>query len=110
PLPVDEVALERVLDAQGDALGLELEPAGVDSAGTVAKNLADAARKEPTEVVVAERRERADGLDPRRVQPLLGLRPDAGQPAHVEPGEKRRLLAGDDHGQAAGLARVAADL
>src|SRR5205809_653724 len=43
PLAVDEVALERVLDADRDPLRLELEPARIDAACPIAEDCADAA-------------------------------------------------------------------
>ena len=43
PLPVDEVAVERVLDADRDPLRVELEPARIDPARTVAQQRPDAA-------------------------------------------------------------------
>ena len=71
---------------------------------------ADAAGQQPPQLVVVERGETADRLDAGCEQPLLRLRADAGEPAHVEAGEERRLLPGNHDDEAARLARVASDL
>src|SRR5581483_10452460 len=107
---VGDVALERLLRRDRDALDLRLEPARVDAAGTVAEQRADLAREEPAELCVVERGEGPDRRDPRRAQPLLGARPDAGQEPDVERRQKRRLAPGADYGQPARLAPVGRDL
>ena len=62
------------------------------------------------ELRVAERRELADRLHPGRGEPLLRLRPDAGQRAHRERSEEARLLARRHDGDPARLAAVGGDL
>ena len=110
PLEVDEVAVERVLDADRDPLRVQLEPARVDPARAIAQQDADAAGQQRTQLLVGQRGERADRRDPDGAQPLLRLRADAGEAPHVERGEEACLLARYDHGQTARLAGVAADL
>ena len=76
----------------------------------VAQDLADAPRQETSQIVVRERSKPADGFDAGGTQPRLGLRADAGQPAHVERREEAPLLARHDDEETARLARVATDL
>src|SRR5262249_38820123 len=109
-LAVGDVALERVLDADRDPLGVELELAWIDAAGAVAEHLPDAAREQAAQIVVGDGREVADGLDPGGTQPFLGLRPDARQPAHGERREERGLSPARYDDEPARLARVARDL
>ena len=94
PLAVGDVALERVLDADRDPLGVELELARVDAAGAVAEHRPDAARQQAAQLVVGERGELADRLDRRRVASRSSaFGPTPGQPAHGERREERRLPA-----------------
>ena len=82
----------------------------VDSARAVSKLEPDLAGEERREQVVGERRQRADRLDPRGPQPLLGARADARQLADVERREELGLTAQRNDGDPAGLAPVARDL
>src|SRR5581483_11209683 len=68
PLPVEEVALERVLDRDGDPLDFEVEPARINPAGSVAEDGTDASRQQAAQLLVAERCELPDRLDPARAQ------------------------------------------
>src|SRR2546426_11971088 len=109
-LALDEISLECVLDADRDALGLELEPTRIDPARAVAQHLADATRQQATQIVVGECRELPDRVDAGGLETPFRLRPDAGKLANVERREKARLLAGNDHDEPSRLASVASDL
>src|SRR5207249_11152210 len=110
PLDLRDVALERLLGADRDRLGRELERARVDAARAIAQERAELPRQEPAKSVVRERSQIADRRDAPTAQPLLGPRAHAGQPPHEKGREERRLAAGRDDRQAAGLAPVARDL
>src|SRR5581483_2646916 len=105
-LPLDEVALEGVLDTDRDALDVELEAAWIDAARTVSQDPAHAAGQQAAEGVVVERRERTDRVDAGGTQTLFCLRPDTRQLADVERREERGLLTGNDDHEPARLARV----
>ena len=60
---VGEVALEGVLDADRDALRLQLQPARIDPARAVAENSADAPGKQAAELASPSGRQRADRGD-----------------------------------------------
>jgi hypothetical protein len=62
------------------------------------------------QLLVRDRREGPDRLDAGGDEPRLRSWPDAGQHANRKRGEERRLAAGANDGQAAGLAAVRRDL
>ena len=77
PLDVADVALERLLARDRDALGRDLERPRVDAARAVAHEQPDLAREHSPKLVVLERGEPADRLDPGRGEPLGGTRADS---------------------------------
>ena len=107
---VGQIALEGVLDADRDALRLQLEPARVDAARPVAQDPPDAAGQETPQLGVGKLGQRPDRRHLRGDETLLGLRPDAGEPPDVEGGEKARLASGRHDGEPGRLAVVAGDL
>src|SRR5262249_61645295 len=89
-------------------------PTGRDRAGpwtaparAAARHAAEAAGQRGLRVGAAEGGERAARLDPGSAQPLLGLRPDAGQPPHRERLEETGLRTRRDDCQPARLAVLA---
>src|SRR5439155_58268 len=110
PVPVGEVDLERLLLADRDARRREVERTRIDALRAVAKEPADLSGNEPRKLCLAEARERADGLDARVAETLLGAWSHAGQEPDGERGEERRLAARRHDGQAARLPAVARHL
>src|SRR5581483_4871097 len=106
---VGDVPLERILDADRDPLGVELELAGVDAARAVAEHRPDAARNEAAEISVAERGEIAHRLDAGTPQALFGLRSDAREAPHCERREERSLPPWRYDDEPARLTRIARD-
>ena len=108
-LAVGDVARERLLVGDRDPLGRGLERRAGRSR---ARGRAACARpcRGRAQVVVAERGEAADRLDPGRPQPLLGARADPRQHPQRQRREERRLASRPDDGQPAGLAAVGRDL
>src|SRR5438552_1577524 len=87
PVPVGEVDLERLLLADRDARRREVERTRIDALRAVAKEPADLSGNEPRKLCLAEARERADGLDARVAETLLGAWSHAGQEPDGERGE-----------------------
>src|SRR5439155_2769485 len=71
PAAIREVAFERVLDADRDARGRQLELAPVDAARALAQERPDAPRQQPAEIDVAERSERTNRRHARSAEPRL---------------------------------------
>ena len=107
---VGDVALERLLGRDRDALRDRLQRSQVDAAGSVAQEKADLAGQEPPQVGVGQGRELTDRLHARSPQSSLRARADSGEPSDVERREERRLASWRDDRQPAGLAAVAPDL
>ena len=110
-LEVGDVALERLLGRDRDPLDLRLEPALVDPAvrgrGAASRPCRAAGGGAPSSSSAASV---ADRGMPRCAKALLRAGADAGEQPDVERREERRLLAGADDGEAAGLAPVGGDL
>ena len=105
-----DVALERLLLADRDALDGEVERPRVDAACAVAQHQADLAGQEARDLGVLERGELTDRLDAGAREPDLRLRADAGELPHGERRQVRGLAPGRDDRDAAGLACVARHL
>ena len=82
PLDVGHVARERLLGADRDRLRGQVEPPRVDPARAVAQQRAELAREQAAQLLVLERREGTDRLDPAAAEPLLRARADARQATH----------------------------
>ena len=108
--PVRDVALERLLDRERDALGLELEVARIDPAGAVAQQRADRAGQDDAQLGIGERGEVADRLHAGRREPLLRLGADARQRAHGNGARKRASFPGGTTVIPPGLRRSEATL
>jgi hypothetical protein len=74
--PVGQVALEGVLDADRDPLGLTLETAGILAAGAILQDTADASGQHAAELLPAQPGEVADRPDTRGHEARFRLWPD----------------------------------
>ena len=109
-LPVVDVALERLLRRDRDALDLGIEPPFVDPTGAIAEHRSHLSREQPPQRVVVEIGEPADGGQAGGPQTLLRPRADAGQQSNVEGRQEGSLAARADDREPAGLAPVGGDL
>jgi hypothetical protein len=109
-LAIGQIALERVLDRDRDPLDVEIEPAWVDPAGTVAEHAPDAPGQKARERRVVDGCELADRRDPGGPEALLGPRPHTREPPGLERRQERGFGPGRYHDEPAGLAPVARNL
>ena len=108
--PVGDVPLERLLDRQGDAFGLELQIARIDAARAIAKQGADRAGEDGAKLGIGETGEVTDRLHSRRSEAGLRLRADARQRADGNGARKTASFPGGTTVIPPGLRRSEATL
>ena len=90
---VGDIAGERVLSGDRHGVAAELEVARIDSMRAISEQPTDGSGKQRLELVVVERAEAADRLDPCTPQPLLRARADSREEPHRERRQKPRLAS-----------------